>query len=207
MCVCAHSSAPPQCACTTRLASGDLRAGGAPDRRQTSSLGSHDLSNSAETRGDAQGSHGLQLRLQNGCLRKEVAQPRVSVGGTTTGCHRQGADQRAVRVASSPGWESGGRGRKRADVSAQLCLRTVPLNGGAVRVSAASAASELLLIPQLEARWQVADTRPGGGPQLRGHGGRRSGAQIVPQRSFTSTPFMTPQSREKANTFPCLMAL
>lgn len=44
VCVCAHSASPPQCGCTTWLASGDLLTGAAPDRRQTSSLGSHDLS-------------------------------------------------------------------------------------------------------------------------------------------------------------------
>lgn len=44
VCACAHSTSPPQCGCTTWLASGDLLTGAAPDRRQTSSLGSHDLS-------------------------------------------------------------------------------------------------------------------------------------------------------------------
>lgn len=42
--VCMFASSPPQSGCTTRPASGDLLTGAVPGRRQTSSLGSHDLS-------------------------------------------------------------------------------------------------------------------------------------------------------------------
>lgn len=41
---CVFASSPPRSGCTTRPASGDLLTGAVPDRRQTSSLGSHDLS-------------------------------------------------------------------------------------------------------------------------------------------------------------------
>ncbi|KAK5863434.1 hypothetical protein PBY51_000463 [Eleginops maclovinus] len=41
---CVFASSPPQSGCTTRPASRDLLTGAVPGHRQTSSLGSHDLS-------------------------------------------------------------------------------------------------------------------------------------------------------------------